>query len=121
VLLGERLVRDEATRNFVRETRAYDPSSVDPVEILEAMMFYEAAGGLSYARLENGYQGFVDGSGWLKADRAVLVARGPQGERAAGAELRRDGQPLAARGDMRVSVLRFVLPVRQLAELSSGK
>ena len=115
VLLGEKVVRDE-TNKYVQQTRAYDPSSVNVPDILQAMMFYEASGGLAYTRLQNGYQGFVDCSDLLKTDRAVLVARSPRAEAAAGAEILSNARPLATADDFRLSVFRFVFPVQRTAK-----
>ena len=62
---------------YRQEVTPYDQSSTDLPYILRTMMFYEAAGGRRYTGLWNAYQGFVDLSDLLKADRAILVAQGP--------------------------------------------
>ena len=79
-------------------------------------MFYEAAGGRGYTGLTNQYQRFVDLRELLKTGRAILVAQGPDAAADArgGAELRRDGRPLAPGPQDRHAVLyRFVLPVKR--------
>ena len=45
------------------------------------MMFYRAAGGLQYIGLLNRYQHFLDLSGQLGLDRAILIGLGPPAER----------------------------------------
>ncbi len=71
LLTGRRAVRDEG-ENYRQQTTPYDQSSTDIPYILRMMMFYKAAGGRSYTGLWNDYQGFVDLSDLLKADRAIL-------------------------------------------------
>ena len=80
---------------MAEEATPYDQASTDLGYILRMMMFYEAAGGQRYTRLWNDYQDFVDLSGLLKADRAILVAQTPvpAEEGHQGAELLRDGKP----------------------------
>jgi hypothetical protein len=78
------------------------------------MMFYEAAGGRRYTGMANAYQGFVDLSTLLKADRAILVAQGPAaGQDRQGAQLLRNGQPLMNSQDRHVTIYRFVFPVKK--------
>jgi len=92
-------------------TGAYDLSSVDLPGILRTMSFFDAAEGRSYTGLQNGYQGFVDLSGLLKAGRAILVAEGPSQHR--GADLLRDGEPMTPQEDRHVTIYRFVLPLKR--------
>jgi hypothetical protein len=75
------------------------------------MMFYAEAGGERYTGLSNGYQSFVDLSGLLSTDRAILVAQGPADQRAA--TLLDDGQPMTDPQDRHLTVYRFVLPVQE--------
>ncbi len=94
----------------------YRQSSVDLPYILQAMMFFEEAGGRRYTELGNGYQGFVDLTHLLKANRAILVARGPTvpGGEGHGAQLLcsgRDRRPITAKQERHVTVYRFVFPV----------
>ena len=79
------------------------------------MMFYEAAGGRRYTGLWNAYQGFVDLSTLLNADRAILVAQTPgrQAEATRGATLLRDGRPLGGAHNQHVTIYRFVFPVKK--------
>ena len=67
-------------------------------ELLNVMMFYDAAGGQSFAGLPNRYQSYCDLSRLLELGRAILVAEVPapgqpmdrrRGRRAARAARRR--------------------------------
>jgi hypothetical protein len=99
----------------LEEVTPYDQSSTDLAYILRTMMFYEAAGGRCYTGLWNAYQGFVDLSTLLKADRAILVAQrsDTSGEDSQGAELRRDGRPLNSSQDQHSTIYRFVFPIKK--------
>jgi hypothetical protein len=95
----------------------YDPASIDVKDILRTMTFFEAAGGLRHTGLVNRYQGFVDLSDLLKANRAVLVAEAPAGgsqSRFHGSELLSSGQPVADSQDRHPTYYRFVLPVGRM-------
>jgi hypothetical protein len=100
---------------FHEELTPYDQGSVDVAYVLRAMMFHRAAGGRAYTGLWNRYQGFVDFSGLLQANRAVLVAGVPDDVSAGrhGADLLRDGRPMAGPGDPHKVFYRFVFPVSQ--------
>ena len=104
-----------------RATR-YSIESTDVEYILRAMTFFQAAGGRPYTHLANSYQGFVDMSGLLKDNRAVLIGK------AAGSESDPDAPgdrvlPWGARISLSsggeaiplheesTTLLRFVLPV----------
>jgi len=118
-LTGRKSVLDEdAARmkdTFHEELTPYDQGSVDVAYVLRAMMFHRAAGGRAYTGLWNRYQGFVDFSGLLQANRAVLVAGVPDDVSAGrhGADLLRDGRPMAGPGDPHKVFYRFVFPVSQ--------
>ncbi len=80
-------------------------------EILSLMMFYEAAGGLGFAKLPHRYQAFCDLSRALELGRAILVADVPTG----GTRLV-DAATHEALGEDRgeaAVVYRFVLPVKK--------
>ena len=79
LLTGRKVVFAETGDKYRQEATPYDQSSTDIPYILRTMMFYEAAGGRRYTGLWNAYQGFVDLSALLKADRAILVAQAPAG------------------------------------------
>ena len=113
MLTGQRTVLTEGEK-WQNETTPYDQSSTDLAYILRIMMFYEKAGGRQYTRLWNNYQDFVDLSPLLKADRAILVAQTPTpaNEGHQGAELLRDGKPLAGGKDQHGTIYRFVFPVK---------
>ena len=115
LLTGRKLIFDEDEEKFRHESTPYDQASLNVPYILRAMMFFDAAGGRRYTGLWNRHQRFVDSSGLLKMDRAVLMAV-PAGDTPAaecrGAELLRDGRPLATPDDRHAAVYRFVFPVK---------
>jgi len=119
LLTGRRLDLNETgaiTADRYRQvTTPYRSSSVELPYILQTMMFYEIAGGYRYTGLWNDYQGFVDLSYLLKTDCAILVARGPDspGDAGHGAELLRDGQPLAGPKDRHVTMYRFIYSLKK--------
>ncbi len=117
LLTGRRLVfvERDAGEKYHQEATPYDQSSTDIPYILRTMMFYEAAGGRGYTGLGNAYQDFVDLSGLLKADRAILVTQEPSRdqEKRHGADALRDGQPLGGSQDRHVTLYRFVFPVKK--------
>lgn len=53
----------------------WDPESRNVSRIVEMLMFYNAAGGEGYTRMQHRYQGRLDGSAQLKMGRAVLIGR----------------------------------------------
>jgi hypothetical protein len=117
-LTGQKLVIDKDSKSHL-EAPSYDQTSVEIPEVLRVMMFFKAAGGRRYTGLLNRYQPFVDLSGLLKADRAILVARAPSqpGPSAGrGAELLRDDQPMGGPQDRHLTFYRFVLPVEMNGE-----
>jgi hypothetical protein len=97
-------------------TPLYDQGSVDPAYILRAMMFFDAGGGRRWTGLAHQHQRFVDLSGLLKTNRAILVGRvaadGDAAPGPRGAMLLGDGRPLASPGDLHVTVYRFVIPIK---------
>jgi len=101
----------------------YNRSSRDMAGVLQAMMFYDAAGGRKRTGMANDYQGFTDLSGLLKAGRAVLVAMPPQDGSCRGGDLLRGPAPKPGEPDNRrllgnaldrhTTIYRFILPVTQ--------
>jgi len=114
LLTGRKVVVTEDNK-YRQETTPYDQSSTNLPYILRTMMFYEAAGGQRYTGLKNDYQGFVDLSALLKADRAILIALGPSsgGEKNQGAVLLRNGKPLGGSKVQHTTMYRFVFPVKR--------
>jgi hypothetical protein len=111
-LTGRRIVFDDTHSRYEEEVAPYDLASLDAAQVLQTMMFFQAAGGSRYTSLVDNYQGFVDASGLLQTGRAMLVGfAGPAAVAQAGAEWLRDGRRLAAPGDPHIVALRFVLPV----------
>jgi hypothetical protein len=111
LLTGRKLSFDDSGRSQTETATPYDASSRQAAYVLQAMMFFQAAGGRRYVGMANDYQGFVDLSGLLKAGRAVLVAVPAAGSDRRAAELLRDGRPLAGPDAQNVTCYRFVLPV----------
>jgi hypothetical protein len=96
----------------------FTPERASALELLNAMMFYEAAGGEEFAQLPHQFQAFCDMSGLLKPGmgRAILVADadGP-GSRLVDST---SGKPVSGGdedGFARI-VYRFVLPVTESKE-----
>jgi hypothetical protein len=99
------------------EGRVFVAEQVGAKEILNVMMFYEAAGGFSFAHLPNRYQAFCDLSRMLELGRAVLVAEaaGPASTLSVGAlEISSDDSEKKS-----FVVYRFVLPVNRTAKSAS--
>lgn len=120
-LTGRKLVFDKGQERATQQATRYSIESIDADYILRAMTFFEAAGGRPYTHLANTYQGFIDMSGLLQRDRAVLVARlaGSDGGAAVNATLPCDVQiSLTRQGEVvpvrekHTVLLRFVLPVK---------
>ncbi len=119
-LTGQKLVFDKEEERTTQQATRYGIESTDPQYILRAMTFFEAAGGRPYTHLANSYQGFVDMSGLLQPNRAVLVARLAAADTAAGesrglpadvqVSLTREGENVPVR-EKHTVLLRFVLPV----------
>jgi hypothetical protein len=67
------------TRRQVVDTREvgtpWDQASLDVPRILEALMFYQAAGGHRYTGLTHRYQPYLDLSEHLRMGQAILVGR----------------------------------------------
>jgi hypothetical protein len=86
-----------------------DRASVE--ELLNLMMFYDAAGGQAFAQLPSRYQANCDLSRLLQLGRAILVADapGPGRQLVDGA----DGASLGQAGDTSLVVYRFVFPVEK--------
>jgi hypothetical protein len=77
-------------------------------QVLNLMMFYEAAGGFGFAQLANEYQAYCDLSRLMELGRAILVGETPTG----GSRLvdAAAGETIGEIGDS-IVVYRFVLPV----------
>jgi hypothetical protein len=118
-LKGRRTEQDERQQHRLVVT-PYNAAGFDVPRNLQQMMFYTASGGQEYARLLNRYQNFVDLSGHLKLNRALLVGyvqRPFTSGARTGAELRRtyDGgqtwETIEGPQDKRWTCYRFVIPV----------
>jgi hypothetical protein len=113
VLRNWRLVRQEGKHDrYVRQGDPYNTESADVPYILQAMLFYQAAGGAGFVRLNHQQWGFTDLSRHLDAGRAILLAKVP----APAAHVESNAQ-----GDQRRNwtVWRFILPVQPAAQESA--
>jgi hypothetical protein len=99
------------TRRQVVDTREvgtpWDQASLDVPRILEALMFYQAAGGRRYTGLTHRYQTHLDLSEHLRMGRAILVGRAAR----PAATLLRDGQSQEELTDRHWTFYRIVYPV----------
>ncbi len=113
VLRNWRLVRQEGKNDrYVRQGAPYNTESADVPYILQAMMFYQAAGGSGFVRLNHHQWSFTDLSRHLDARRAILVAKVAE----PAAEIRTNSSDVSRRT---WTVWRFVLPVQALAPESA--
>jgi hypothetical protein len=97
----------------------FDSRVTDVARIVKAMMFYDAVGGLAYAKTPHRYQAFIDMSRLVRGDQAVLVARAPAD---AGSSWivgpsttlsdKSPASPLASSADRRWVYYRFVIPLQ---------
>ncbi len=89
--------------------KPYDVSGTNVDRVMEMIMFHEAAGGIAYTQLGNGFERSLDAAKQLRCGRAVLMGRAPSG----GAMILRDGKPLVGPEDHRTTFVRFFLPVEK--------
>ena len=90
------------------EVLPYDRAGFDVARIIQLMMFHESAGGENYTGLVHRYQRFTDLSSQLQFDRAILVARGPDG-----ATVLINGAPaVTAESNHHWTIYRYLLPVK---------
>ena len=66
------------------EGRVFAAEQASAKDILNLMMFYDAAGGYGFAHLPNRYQAYCDLSRQLELGRAMLVAEAPAPATSAG-------------------------------------
>jgi hypothetical protein len=124
LVTGRQFVFDEEHDIYRPQITPYDAGSTDLAYILRAMMFFEAAGGRGRTGLSHRYQAFVDFSGLLKTNRAVLVGRAQCDEvsgRGHGAELLLDGRPVPDSHVRHTTVYRFVFPVESARGGNGGQ
>lgn len=101
---------DGVTTQGTAEKRLFVPEQASAKEILNLMMFYEAAGGFGFAHLPNRYQAFCDLSSLLELGRAIVVAEAAQPV----ARLIDDatGNSVGDKQDDSTVIYRFILPVK---------
>lgn len=111
-LTGRKIVFDDTRSRYEEEVPPYNLGATPARQILRTMMFFQAAGGTRYTGLVDNYQGFVDASGLMKTDRAMLVGfvAARQAARTA-PELLRGDRALGAPGDAHTVAVRIVLPI----------
>jgi hypothetical protein len=99
------------TRRQVVDTREvgtpWDQASLDVPRILEALMFYQAAGGHRYTGLTHRYQSYLDLSEHLRMGQAILVGRSTT----PAATLLCDGQSQQQLTDRHWTFYRVIFPV----------
>jgi hypothetical protein len=115
LLTGRKVVFTEGGEKYRQEATPYDPASADIPYILRMMTFYEIAGGRRYTGLWNAYQGHVELSSLLKANRAILLAQTSNDatKNAGNAVLLRDNQPLDAKQTQNTTMYRFLFPIKR--------
>ncbi len=93
------------------EGQFFAPEKASAREILNLMMFYDAAGGFGFAHLPNRYQAYCDLSRSLELGRAILVADGdgPVAQLVDDAS----GTAVGDKQDGSAVIFRFVLPVKR--------
>lgn len=92
----------------------YAAHSGDIPGILRTMMFYEAAGGTSFASTVSRYQHFVDLSHLLDGDQAILLARVKVDKPSQWFD---EESPLRSDKDLNWTYYRFVIPLKKLEVL----
>lgn len=112
ILTRDALAASGATAAQV-DGRVFSAEEATPKQILNLMMFYDAAGGTGFAHVPNRVQSQIDLSRQLELGRAVLVAD----VRVADATLvdQETGETLDRSDNEPSSVYRFILPVNKPA------
>jgi hypothetical protein len=101
------IAADQLSGETERSTFFSDRASAE--ELLNRMMFYDAAGGQSFAQLPSRFQAYCDLSRLLQLGRAILVADAP----GPGRQLAKGGEAIETEGSTALVVYRFVLPVKR--------
>jgi hypothetical protein len=109
------IVVQRAVPGAVAEQATFLADRATAEELLNVMMFYEAAGGEAFAGLPNRYQADCDLSHLLTFDRAILVAggtnRGSQWVNSATDRSAATGDSLETDKDQSMLLYRFIVPV----------
>ncbi|HEX4412679.1 MAG TPA: hypothetical protein VH107_03560 [Lacipirellulaceae bacterium] len=103
---------DSGSASTPMESRVFSAEQASPIQILNLMMFYEAAGGTGFGHLPNRYQSYCDLSRQLELGRAILVAENADGQ----VRLVDSGtDKQIGSGDLNSSAViqRFILPVEK--------
>ena len=103
----------QSVRGMTSSSSPYDAAATNDVpRLLDVMMFYDLAGGRSYANLSHRYQTYVDSSSTVRNGRAILVGRC----KTPTSVVFRDGASLDANYDQRWTFVRVVIPVSSISE-----
>lgn len=96
-------------------TVEFDLYGADVARLAKLMMFFEGAGGRTYAPIWNRYQHFVEMSRLLNSGQAILLARVRE---VAGSQWNDGEQPLSSKSDLNWTFYRFVIPVKKARQIT---
>lgn len=113
-LIGRSVRGASSERDGEAENAVFFAERATGVQILNLMMFYDAAGGASFAQLPSRFQSYCDFSRLLHLGRAVLVAN----VNSCRSQLidPANSEPLVEDEGLETFVYRFVLPVERSTE-----
>jgi hypothetical protein len=78
-IVAHEALGDSGSAGAPMVSRVFSAEQASPTQILNLMMFYEAAGGTGFGHLPNRYQAYCDLSRQLDLGRAILVAENVEG------------------------------------------
>jgi hypothetical protein len=112
--MKERTARSLLTRRTKKSEKdnrshniPWNPTDTRVQRIANMMMFFDVAGGNNYTGLTHDFQSFIDLTGQLDLNRAVLVGQ----VEPVGTQLEIDGERVGDRYDRTHTIVRIVLPV----------
>ncbi len=115
--MKERTTRSLLTRRSKRKSKdnkshnsPWDPTEKNLNRIAEMLMFYRLAGGNNYTGLTHSYQNYIDMSGQIDLNRAILVGQ----LESIGTQIQINGEPVNDQYDQTNTVVRVVLPVKYM-------
>lgn len=110
------LTRRRVSSEHKDVTTPWDERSTDVARIVEMMMFHKSAGGQTYTKIANRYQGYLDLTDHLRLGRAVLIGKGPLA-----LQPERNGAAVVDSHDQQITWYRLVIPVDIGRGGASGK
>lgn len=117
----EKNLKSFMTRRQGRENKGantpWDPTDTDVGRIANMMMFYGAAGGASYTSLTHDYQPFIDMTGMLELNRAILVGEAAEST----SEVTVAAGNLGSQYDQHFTLFRFVIPIEEAGRRGSSR